>query len=78
MWGEVTYPFLNFNVATVEVYEWISNFIIHEEFKIHNYGILSIWYCIKCQDKAFSITLRIVDGNRVIAATPQGWPYGGA
>ena len=27
MWGEFTYPFLNFNDATVEVWEWISNFI---------------------------------------------------
>ena len=26
MWDEITYPFLNFNGATVEVYEWISNF----------------------------------------------------
>ena len=26
-WDEITYPFLNFNGATVEVYEWISNFI---------------------------------------------------
>ena len=25
--GEITYPFLNFNGATVEVKEWISNFI---------------------------------------------------
>ena len=26
MWGEITYPFLNFNGCTVEVLEWISNF----------------------------------------------------
>ena len=29
VWDEITYPFLNFNGATVEVYEWISNFIPH-------------------------------------------------
>ena len=29
MWDEITYPFLNFNGATVEVLEWISNFIVH-------------------------------------------------
>ena len=29
VWGEITYPFLNFNGTTVEVYEWISNFIPH-------------------------------------------------
>ena len=27
IWDEITYPFLNFNGATVEVWEWISNFI---------------------------------------------------
>ena len=29
MWDEITYSFLNFNGATVEVWEWISNFIPH-------------------------------------------------
>ena len=29
MWDEITYPFLNFNGFTVEVLEWISNFISH-------------------------------------------------
>ena len=29
MWGEIMHQFLNFNDATVEVYEWISNFIPH-------------------------------------------------
>ena len=28
-WGEITYPFPNFNGGTVEVWEWISNFIPH-------------------------------------------------
>ena len=27
VWGEIIYPFLNFNGATVDVWEWISNFI---------------------------------------------------
>ena len=27
MWDEIIYPFLNFNGATIEVYEWISKFI---------------------------------------------------
>ena len=26
---EITYSFLNFNGTTVEVYEWVSNFIPH-------------------------------------------------
>ena len=29
MWVEITLPFLNFNSATVEVKEWISNFMPH-------------------------------------------------
>ena len=29
MWGEITYPLPNFNGATVEVWEWISNFTPH-------------------------------------------------
>ena len=29
MYDEITYPFPNFNGATVEVLEWISNFILH-------------------------------------------------
>ena len=29
VWDEITYPFPNFNGATVEVWEWISSFIPH-------------------------------------------------
>ena len=29
MWDEITYPFPNFNGATVEVWEWITNLISH-------------------------------------------------
>ena len=29
VWDEITYPFSNFNGATVEVCKWISNFIPH-------------------------------------------------
>ena len=29
VWVEITYPFPNFNDSTVEVWEWISNFIQH-------------------------------------------------
>ena len=29
VWDEITYPFPNFNSTTVEVWEWISNFIPH-------------------------------------------------
>ena len=33
MWDEMTYPFPNFNGCTVEVWEWINNFISH--FSVH-------------------------------------------
>ena len=29
VWDEITYPFLNFNGCTVEVWEWINNFTPH-------------------------------------------------
>ena len=29
VWDEITYPFQNFNDTTVEVWEWINNFIPH-------------------------------------------------
>ena len=29
VWNKVTYPFPNFNGSTVEVWEWMSNFILH-------------------------------------------------
>ena len=29
MWDEITYSFLNFNGCTVEVKEWMNNFIPH-------------------------------------------------
>ena len=29
MWDEIIYPFPNFNGSTVEVWEWINNFITH-------------------------------------------------
>ena len=29
VWDEITYPFPNFNGGTVEVWEWLSNFIPH-------------------------------------------------
>ena len=30
MWGEIPYPFPNFNGATVEVWEWIRHFFPHQ------------------------------------------------
>ena len=33
MWDEITNPFLNFNGATIEVLEWISNLISYIAFQ---------------------------------------------
>ena len=40
VWDEITYPILNFNGATVDVKEWISNFIPH----FIAYGITLTWF----------------------------------
>ena len=29
LWDGITYPFPNFNGATIEVWEWLSNFVPH-------------------------------------------------
>ena len=37
VWDEITYPFLNFNGAIVDVWEWISNFIPHYTWHVITY-----------------------------------------
>ena len=37
VWDEIAYPFPNFNGCTVEVWEWISNFIPHFKMDIITY-----------------------------------------
>ena len=29
MWDEIIHPFSNFNCATIDIWEWTSNFISH-------------------------------------------------
>ena len=41
-WGEITYPFPNFNGCTVEVWEWISNFIPHYIMDVITYLCLKL------------------------------------
>ena len=38
MWNEIPYPFINFNGSSVDVSEWISNFISH--FSGH---VITLW-----------------------------------
>ena len=58
MWDEITYPFLNFNGATVEVYEWISNFLPY--FTGH-----AITY--PCWDKSYTMLVEGAPELRVTA-----------
>ena len=37
MWDKITYPFLNFNDATAEIYKWISNSIPHFTGRVNTY-----------------------------------------
>ena len=37
VWDEITYPFPNFNGCTVELWEWISNFIPHFIMRLISY-----------------------------------------
>ena len=58
MWHEITYPFPNFNGCTLEVWEWISNFIPHIIMDVIIYPcssqnvsslLKSMPTCIRCQ-----------------------------
>ena len=47
VWNEITYPFPNFNGATVEVWEWLSNFIPHVySYLAHGYYYSNCYYPI--------------------------------
>ena len=48
MWGEIIYPFLNFNGATVEVWEWESNGKV-----ISSHTLMSM--CLRIHDKRTKI-----------------------
>ena len=37
VWDEITYPFPNFNGATVEVWEWINDVISHSMIDVITY-----------------------------------------
>ena len=42
IWDEITYPFLNFNGAIIEVWEWVGNFIPHFIMDVIVYPILGL------------------------------------
>ena len=43
VWDEMTYPFPNFNGCTVEVLEWISNFIPHIILDVITHPLFTNW-----------------------------------
>ena len=55
MWGEITYPFPNFNNAAVEVWEWISYFIQH----FIGHARIKVDPC-QLKDRATNLTIEIV------------------
>ena len=46
LWDEISYPFPNFNGVTVEVWEWISNFIDIDISMTCNFILLGMWLLI--------------------------------
>ena len=42
VWDEITYPFLDFNGYTFEVYEWMNNFIAHVMVDVITYPCLGL------------------------------------
>ena len=53
MWGKITYPLPKVNGATIEVPEWISNYILH--FAVH-----VITY--PCRDESQSMLVKWLPG----------------
>ena len=48
MWYAITYPLPNFNGYTVEVLEWISNFIPH----------IIVLTCYPCLDQSYTMLVK--------------------
>ena len=47
MWDEITYPFPNFNIVAIEVWEWTSNFIAHFTGHLNTYPCLKLAHVCK-------------------------------
>ena len=54
VWDKINYPFLNFNGCTVEVWEWVNNFIPHLIMDVIIYP---------CQDLSSSMLLKGAPGS---------------
>ena len=53
MWDEITYPFPNFNGGTVEVWEWISDFIPHYTWFLITYPCWDIWRVLVVDERLY-------------------------
>ena len=56
VWDEITYPFPNFNGCTVDVWEWISNFILH---------IIGHVMTYPCWDLSYTMIVKGAHGSKV-------------
>ena len=54
VWDEITYPFPNFNGATIEVWEWIHNFMLHFTEYVITYP---------CWDQSWTMLVKWAPGN---------------
>ena len=45
VWGEINYPFQNFNDCTVEAWEWVNNFIPHFIIDVITYPVPQFVFC---------------------------------
>ena len=52
MWDEIAYQYSNFNSSTVEVWEWLSNFIPHFKMYVITYPC---WWCMMFNDYCLNI-----------------------
>ena len=68
VWDEITYPFPNFNGATVEVWEWLSIFIPHfvmDELLIHAWIKVDPGY-IRCEQTKQYSYIQGIPGKKTI------------
>ena len=66
VWDKITYPFPNFNGATLEVWEWVSNFIPHFIMGLITYP---------CWDLSWSMLVKGAPGVYFIKLPMLNWAH---
>ena len=81
VWGEIPYPFPNFNGATVEVGEWISNSFPHIKMCVITYPCWDLGWVQMHENvmarKPLSVLLALRGRNgvhRLLIDSPHKWP----